>query len=143
MTKKCPVCGKEHKKRGPYCSTECYDKKRAKKVKVCPTCGTEHTKRGLFCSISCGNVREHDKESNRKAADTMRAYYAENKGEENLELHLWKAKRNALISRTSRLDPQAGAEIINDPDEYYFVVRETLGEKIGDDIWFNAGEESW
>lgn len=30
--------------------------------KECPSCGTKHRKRGPFCSMSCGNKRVHTEE---------------------------------------------------------------------------------
>lgn len=45
------------------------------RLKKCPKCGTEHRKRGPFCSRSCGNAREHTAEDKKKRSQKLKEYH--------------------------------------------------------------------
>jgi hypothetical protein len=46
------------------------------KLKECPSCGAEHRKRGPYCSRSCGNKRTPTDEHKQKIADANRKHMA-------------------------------------------------------------------
>ena len=50
--------------------------------KECPTCGTKHRKRGPYCSRSCGNRRKWTKEQKEVFSEKKKEYlYTTDKGE--------------------------------------------------------------
>jgi endogenous inhibitor of DNA gyrase (YacG/DUF329 family) len=57
--------------------------------KECPTCGTKHRKRGPYCSRSCGNRRKWTKEQKEVFAEKKREYlYNTDEGEvERWQIH--------------------------------------------------------
>lgn len=44
------------------------------RLKECPSCGAEHRKRGPFCSRSCGNKRQHTEEQKETKAHAQRKH---------------------------------------------------------------------
>jgi len=49
-------------------------------MKICPKCGKEHKKRGPFCGYSCANVREQPPELREAKSAKLRAYHATPEG---------------------------------------------------------------
>lgn len=49
-------------------------------MKVCPVCQKEHKKRGKFCSQSCGNSRPQSEELKAQKAEKLKAYHATPEG---------------------------------------------------------------
>jgi len=52
----------------------------ARPIKKCPQCGVEHQKRGPYCSQSCGNVRVHDENAKRIRSEKLHEYHATPEG---------------------------------------------------------------
>lgn len=45
------------------------------RLKTCKRCGKEHRKRGLYCSRSCGNVRVHSEQDKLNRSIKLNEYY--------------------------------------------------------------------
>lgn len=76
--------------------------------KECPTCGVKHRKRGPYCSRSCGNRRKWTKEQKEVFGKKKREYlYNTDKGEvERWQLHA--KEEDEPIPPIQRQEPEFG-----------------------------------
>lgn len=91
-------------------------------TKTCPKCGTEHKKRGAFCSRPCANSRQWTEEQKQVFSQKQKEYMAKDESEghrykksiQTTMLHKTGQMGRGLA--TERIE-----DVMTDPDDYFLV----------------------